>query len=114
MDKTWRVMTTKSDAEPWWFFEGWELDILKDWTLYSRQEAVALFLKEMKRLSDNFPKSRTKKFNSIAFWNPDEVDFCEACDDDLQVFYGLIIFEDNQPMEIKDASIISEINNYTQ
>lgn len=114
MDNTWRVITTKSDAEPWWFFEGWESDIVEESTFDNRNEAVDAFLKEMKRLSERLPKSKTKKFHSIAFWNPDEVDFCEACDDDLQVYYGLVIFENGQPMDIKDDSIITEINEHIE
>jgi hypothetical protein len=114
LDTTWRVITTKSDAEPWWFLEGWEKDILRDWTLDSRNEAVATFLTELRRLGESYPKSKTKKFHSVAFWDPEEVDFCEACDDDLQVYYGLVIFENDKPMEINDDSIITEITNHIE
>ncbi|MCC5800640.1 DUF1033 family protein [Rossellomorea vietnamensis] len=111
MNTTWRVITTKSDAEPWWFFEGWEKDITRDWTFDCREEAVETFLTELKRFSERYPKAKTKKFHSIAFWDPEEVYFCEACDDNLQVYYGLVIFENDQPMEIKDDLIITEITD---
>ncbi|WP_201715112.1 DUF1033 family protein [Rossellomorea arthrocnemi] len=111
MDNSWRVLTTKSDAEPWWFFEGWEKDIIKELTFDNRNEAVASFLMELRRLSENYPKSKTKKFHSVAFWDPEDIDFCEACDDDLQVYYGLVIFENDQPMEIQEEAIITEITN---
>ena len=109
LNQTWRVITTKSDAEPWWYFEGWEKDIVKDCTFDSKDGAVDTFLTEMRRLSESYPKSKSKKFHSVAFWNPEEVVFCEACDDDLQLYYGLIIFENDQPMVIKDESIIKEM-----
>ncbi|RBP08127.1 DUF1033 family protein [Rossellomorea aquimaris] len=109
MNNTWRVMTTKSDAEPWWFFEGWKKDIVQEWTFNNRDEATERFLEEMRRLSKSYRKSKSKRLHSIAFWNPGEEFFCEACDDDLQVYYGLIIFEGDQPMEINNKSIIDEI-----
>ncbi|MGE6752524.1 DUF1033 family protein [Rossellomorea sp. NPDC071047] len=109
MNSTWRVMTTKSDAEPWWFFEGWEKDIVQEWTFNNRDEAIERFLEEMRRLRKSYLKSKNKKLHSIAFWDPNEVLFCEACDDDLQVYYGLIIFENDRPMEIKDEAVINEI-----
>ncbi|PFA70690.1 hypothetical protein CN378_00005 [Bacillus sp. AFS015802] len=114
MENTWRVITTKSDAEPWWFFEGWEKDIVKDWTFDKKDEAVHAFLTEWRRLKRSFPQSKSKKFHSAAFWDPEEVYFCEACDDDLQVYYGLVIFENDQPMELKDEAVITEITNYME
>ncbi|TMU86975.1 DUF1033 family protein [Bacillus sp. BHET2] len=109
MKQTWRVLTTKSDAEPWWFFEGWEREIVEDWAFESREAAVDAFLVEMRRLRSQYPNSKSKKFHSIAFWDPDEIVFCEACDDDLQLYYGLVIFENDKPMEIRDEAVIQEM-----
>lgn len=109
MNNTWRVILTKSDAEPWWFFEGWEKEILKEWSYSDKESAIDKFLEEINILFGEMPNAKTKKYNSIAFWDPNEVVFCDACDDDLQMYYGLIIFENNKPMEISEVSNLGEI-----
>ncbi|BCB04273.1 DUF1033 family protein [Bacillus sp. KH172YL63] len=110
MKQTWTVLTTKSDAEPWWFFEGWERDIVSERKFESRQAALDAFLEEMKALKRQYPESKRKRENTIAFWNPEEISFCEACDDDLQLYHGLVIFEGNKPMDIHEEDIILEVN----
>ncbi|NMH70245.1 DUF1033 family protein [Bacillus sp. RO3] len=109
MKVSWRVMTTKSDAEPWWFFEGWQKDIVHEWTYHSKDEAMKKYQAEVKRLSALYPNSKAKRLNAIAFWNPEEIFFCEACDDDLQVYHGLIIFENDRPMEMDDELDLKKI-----
>ena len=104
MEKRWRVISTKSDAEPWWFFDGWEKDIMKEWTFKNKNEAVEKYIKEIQYFHEKYPHKKMKKYHSIAFWDKREVIFCEACDDDLQVYHGLILFEDDKPMVITDDS----------
>jgi hypothetical protein len=97
-----KVILTKSDAEPWWFFEDWQKDIVKTWEYQEEQAAVQKYKEEISRLRTKFPEVKTKNYQSIAFWDPEELEFCEACDDDVQIFYGIILFQDDQPMEIKE------------
>ncbi|MCA1053947.1 DUF1033 family protein [Rossellomorea aquimaris] len=104
MENTWKVILTRSDAEPWWFFDGWKEDIVKEWDFQDRESAITKYLSEIDRLKEQWPKSKSKTFNSIAFWNPEEIEFCEACDDDVQVYHGILLFEQNQPMAINEQT----------
>jgi hypothetical protein len=97
-----KVILTRSDAEPWWFFEDWQKDIVKSWEFEEELAAVQKYKTEISRLRKKFPNVKTKNYQSIAFWNPDEVEFCEACDDDVQTYHGIILFENDQPMELKE------------
>jgi hypothetical protein len=102
LENMWSVILIKSDAEPWWFFDDWKKDIVNEWKYTDKNEAIKKYLDESVRLSKIFPRMKTKTYNSIAFWNENEVVFCEGCDDDLQVFHGIILFENEEPMEIND------------
>jgi hypothetical protein len=102
LEHEWKVILTKSDAEPWWFFEDWKRDVVEEWKYDNKNDAIAKYMEEIARLSDLLPNSKTKDYNSFAFWHPDEVVFCEACDDDLQIYHGVILFENDGPMEMND------------
>ncbi|MGR3764598.1 DUF1033 family protein [Rossellomorea sp. NS-SX7] len=99
MENTWKVIMTHSDAEPWWFFENWTRDIVTEWEFDNQKEAIRKYLDESERLSREYPNMKTKKYNSIAFWDESEVLFCEACDDDLQMYHGIILFENGHLVE---------------
>ncbi|KSU63251.1 hypothetical protein AS034_03080 [[Bacillus] enclensis] len=103
-----KVILTRSDAEPWWFFEDWQKDIVQTWEYVEESAAVEKYKTEISRLRNIFPNVKTKNYQSIAFWNPEELEFCEACDDDAQIYHGIILFEDEQPMEI-DEEMMEEI-----
>jgi hypothetical protein len=96
----WKVIMTKSDAEPWWFFEDWKRDIVEEWKYDNKSDAIAKYKEEIVRLNRLLPEIKTKYYNSFAFWHPDEIVFCEACDDDLQIYHGIILFENDDPMEM--------------
>lgn len=99
LENTWKVFMTHSDAEPWWFFENWTRDIVTEWEFDNQKEAIRKYLDESERLSREFPNMKTKKFSSVAFWDESEVVFCEACDDDLQMYHGIILFENGHLVE---------------
>ena len=38
-----------------------------------------------------------KKDCFFAFWSEDEINFCEGCDEDLQLYHGVILMKDGKP-----------------
>ncbi|MFD2682108.1 DUF1033 family protein [Bacillus seohaeanensis] len=110
MENNWKVIITKSDVEPWWFFENWEEDIEKQWTCPTKEEAVEKFIEELKICKEKYPSIKHKNFTTVAFWNPEEIEFCVACDDDLQIYHGLILMENEKPLLIEgENSLLLEI-----
>ncbi|XXM71634.1 DUF1033 family protein [Lysinibacillus sphaericus] len=103
-----KVILTRSDAEPWWFFEDWQKDIVKTWEYEEGSAAVQKYKTEISSLRKLFPNVKSKNYQSIAFWNPEEIEFCEACDDDVQIYHGIILLEGDQPMAM-DEHLIDEI-----
>lgn len=80
----------KADFEPWWQFEGWQENIVEIYTFSTKQQ----FLEGQKELLNRFRMiynhEAQKEGKYYAFWKSDEIDFCESCDDDLQIYHGLI------------------------
>ncbi|WP_179125821.1 DUF1033 family protein [Rossellomorea marisflavi] len=108
MESKWKVIKTKSDAEPWWFFENWERDIVEEWSFDNDVEAIEKYKEQIHHHRSHYPNMKAKHIHSIAFWNPEEIEFCEACDDDLQLFIGLILFKDGKPAEHLPSNELTE------
>lgn len=94
-----KIIYMKADFEPWWQFEGWESQIVST-NLYETKEefkeALEKLLEEFRSMFE-FEEQRKDKF--IAFWNEEECEFCEGCDEDLQIYHGLIL-ETDGPVDV--------------
>ena len=93
----WSILQTKSDAEPWWFLEGWRQDIINEWTFQGKIEAFQFFQQKIEKLISEYEHFRVKRGTQIAFWNEGEFLFCESCDEDLQLYHGFLILLNNEP-----------------
>ncbi|WP_227395387.1 DUF1033 family protein [Jeotgalibacillus aurantiacus] len=93
----WRIIQLKSDAEPWWFLEGWEQDITQEWNTIEKSEAFEIFRNRTNELKQACKHVRVKRATQFAYWNDDDFFFCEDCDDDLQIYYGLLILHNDKP-----------------
>ncbi|MFB1080939.1 DUF1033 family protein [Jeotgalibacillus sp. JSM ZJ347] len=100
----WRIVQLKSDAEPWWFLEGWESDIVDEWTFDSKQKAFDFYRDKMDENLMRYKHVRVKRGNQAAFWNEDEYFFCDDCDEDLQVYHGFILFSPDAPYTKEDMT----------
>lgn len=86
-----KIIYMKADYEPWWQFEGWEAYIVSEQifeTAEQFQEAYEGILENFRQQYDN---EATKHERYYAFWSDDECEYCEACDDEAQVYHGIIV-----------------------
>lgn len=90
-----KILYLKSFDEPWWMLEGWEKDIVSRSEFADRQTALAHFEALAASLSKQYIHQKTRG-SAIAFWNEGDTAFCEDCEEDLQVFYGLLWLEDGK------------------
>ncbi|WP_433742520.1 DUF1033 family protein [Falsibacillus pallidus] len=97
MSTSWKVILTKGENEPWWFFEGWEKDIVSEYSFEEKHEALIFFHEKLKSLQNEYPHIRQKNDSMAAFWHEEEKEFCEACDDDLQTYHGLLLMQNQKP-----------------
>ncbi|AQY52516.1 hypothetical protein PWEIH_13520 [Listeria weihenstephanensis FSL R9-0317] len=94
-----QVIVTKGEYEPWWFFEEWQKDIESIFTYTEKEEALAKYQTLAEKLRDIYPHSAVKKSVLLATWSEDETQYCEECEDDIQTFHGLILFQNGAVYE---------------
>ena len=79
---------------------------LKSWeeTIRSRHSfddrvLAEVYLKNLtSELRGKHKSEAMKKDCFFAFWSEDEKIFCEGCDEDLQLYHGVILMKDGKPI----------------
>ncbi|WP_313890777.1 DUF1033 family protein [Psychrobacillus sp.] len=84
------IIYMKADYEPWWAFEGWEEYIKEKFTFENEEDALIHLHKMLAEFREKFPKEKAKDDKYWAFWSIKEQCFCDSCDEDLQIYHGLI------------------------
>ncbi|MEI4768213.1 DUF1033 family protein [Psychrobacillus sp. FJAT-51614] len=84
------IIYMKADYEPWWEFEGWEEHILERISFNEENEAQEYLNKKLEEFRGNFPFEKAKGDKYWAFWSVKEQCFCDSCDEDLQIYHGII------------------------
>lgn len=86
-----RIIYMKADFEPWWQFDDWEDYIVTTYE-YRNEESFEQGLAEtLERFRNLYHFEKCKNDEYYAFWNEDEMMYCEGCDEDTQVYHGLIV-----------------------
>ena len=91
------VIYMKADYEPWWMFEEWEETIRSRYSFDDRALAEVYFKKLTSELREKHKHEAMKKDCFFAFWSEDEINLCEGCDEDLQLYHGVILMRDGKP-----------------
>ncbi|RST73118.1 DUF1033 family protein [Siminovitchia acidinfaciens] len=103
MVQNWEVIVMKGDSEPWWFFPEWRNDIIEMYTYSDSEAAIQKYFSLFRQLKEEFEQLKVKKTSLAAFWNKEDVSFCEHCDEDLQLYYGLLILLNGEPYQFPDS-----------
>lgn len=102
MKQTWQVILMIGDSEPWWFFPDWEKDITAIYGFDHKTAALEKYTSLFNQMRNQYEFHKVKKTYTAAFWNDDDLFFCENCDDDLQQYNGLLILHNQKPYVIED------------
>ncbi|BAQ11019.1 hypothetical protein OXB_2548 [Bacillus sp. OxB-1] len=85
------VIYMKADYEPWWMFEGWEEKVRHRQSFDNSEEATDYFERLLHEFRGKYENEAVKKEVFYAFWTEREKVFCEGCDEDLQVYHGIML-----------------------
>ena len=92
------VIYMRAGYEPWWMFSGWE-DTIVSKKMFENDEDAKVYLDSLLHdLRLKYPNESSQKGAFWAFWTEEEQEFCEACDDDLQIYHGLLWIRDGLPV----------------
>ncbi|MBM7584111.1 hypothetical protein JOC86_000648 [Bacillus pakistanensis] len=105
----WKIIQTKGESEPWWFFDDWRKDITAIFEYESKIDTIDQYVKKIGELKKAFPYLKQKNYHTVAFWDPNERVFCEGCDDDLQIYHGLIFMYNDNLVDLKNEVSIRKV-----
>ena len=91
------IVYMKAEFEPWWMFDGWEENVLSRRAFEEIQEAKECLEEILATLREKYSNESIKKDCFFAFWSDDEINLCEGCDEDLQLYHGVILMKDGKP-----------------
>lgn len=103
------VIETYGDFEPWWFLDGWEKEVTYKKEFSTIAEAEKFFLQKVQEFNGKFAETKAKDQYLVAFWNKDELRWCEECDDDLQQYQGLLLLKDGKQLNQENNKKDNEI-----
>lgn len=96
-----QVKIMRGYSEPWWFFEDWQEDVINSQSYQRLATAKITFNQLKEEYKVQFDHMKAKNNYCIAFWNDNDIEFCEECDDDVQIFTGILIVDQNNQLVIE-------------
>lgn len=105
-----QVITMLGENEPWWFFDDWQEDIQSIEEFAEFSTALARFEHHFLKSHSSYPEIKTKENYLVAFWHPEEVRFCEDCDEDLQLYHGILLLKDGKKIDGEGREADEAIN----
>lgn len=91
------IVYIRANYEPWWMFDGWQENTISRKQFASADKAQHYLAELEKQLSRQFAESEKRDPAFTAFWNSEEIEYCEICEEDLQIFHGLIWLYNGKP-----------------
>ncbi|XBG73520.1 DUF1033 family protein [Enterococcus cecorum] len=107
-----QVIRMHGDNEVWWFFEGWQEDIVEEQYFATFEEAVATYTLLWNEYKIKYSCVSAKENYLCAFWNEEELRYCEECEDDLQQYHSIALLKDFEPVTITSERNLYETANH--
>ncbi|ULG73299.1 DUF1033 family protein [Macrococcus brunensis] len=92
----WEVIIIRADYEGWWLFEGWQDHIIHQEQADSEEKFERVYQERLKLMREKFTNELIGKYQIHAFYNNCELQYCEDCEEDLQIFYSLITLRNGE------------------
>lgn len=112
VNRMYQVIRMHGDNEVWWFFEGWQEDIVEEQYFATFEEAVAAYTLLWNEYKIKYSCVSAKENYLCAFWNEEELRYCEECEDDLQQYHSIALLKDFEPVTITSERNLYETANH--
>ncbi|GLC89123.1 hypothetical protein LYSBPC_22500 [Lysinibacillus piscis] len=87
------IVYMKADYEPWWQFEGWQQWIQTEETFETKEQFEAVLQQKLQHFRSIYQHEAVKEDKYWAFWSDNEMCYCDSCDDDVQIYHGIIAMQ---------------------
>lgn len=92
----WTVTKIRTDYEGWWLFEDWKNHIIETYCFDTYDSFLKNYEKLIREAKANYDNCIVGKYNMYAFYNNCDMNYCEHCDEDLQIFDSFIILNNEK------------------
>ena len=92
----------KCDYEGWWLFEDWRDNIIAVYEFTTEEDMLGFYRQLVMQMKDHFGCYNIGKFQMITFFNTCDREYCEDCDEDLQMYISPIMLKNMD--EIRDET----------
>ncbi|GAB3060246.1 DUF1033 family protein [Salinicoccus sesuvii] len=90
------IVILKADYEGWWLFEGWQDNIIRQFNYDTEEEMREAYTELKQDMKQKFHSYKEGKYDLTAFFNGCELEYCDDCDEALQIYYTPIMIKDGQ------------------
>lgn len=94
------IVIITADYEGWWLFDEWREDVTLSHTFNDYETMKLKYDQIYKSLEDKYPSLKRGKYNIPAFFSCCEIEYCDDCDDDMQIYHSLVVLKDKKVIEI--------------
>ncbi|MCG1770203.1 regulatory protein MsaA [Staphylococcus epidermidis] len=92
----WTVVKIRADYEGWWLFDDWPQKIVEQSEFTTYEQMMEYYINVLNHSKKRYDNYVVGKYNIHAFYNNCDLNFCEDCEEDLQIFYSFIILKNNE------------------
>ncbi|MCE4957000.1 DUF1033 family protein [Macrococcoides caseolyticum] len=97
------IITIRADYEGWWLFDDFRDQATDIQAFQTFEQAEAYYKSQLKLLRQHFCNEMIGKYNIHAFYNNCEIEFCESCDDEVQIFHSIIFLKQGEVFQYTQA-----------
>ncbi len=90
------VVIVKADYEGWWLFDDWQEDIINRHQFNDIAAMTSGYNAIINQMKSKYNSYVQGKYGLYAFFNACEIEFCEDCDEDVQIYYTPIMTQNNE------------------
>lgn len=94
------IVIITADYEGWWLFDEWREDVTSSHTFNDYDSMKIKYDEIHNDLKDKYSSHKIGKYNIPAFFDCCEIEYCDDCDEDTQIYHSLVVFKDGKVIEV--------------
>jgi hypothetical protein len=95
-----QVAIIKADYEGWWLFDDWQNDIDTSYEFQDKDHMITFYHELLEDMKIKFHSYTEGKYGMHAFFNACELEYCEECEDSLQIFHTPVMMIDGEVVKL--------------
>lgn len=81
------VVLLTADYEGWFFFDDWQDHVKEHFIFDTFKDMERKYVELCDILNQKYSLKRVGKYNVTTFYNTCDIQYCDDCDDDVQIYH---------------------------